>query len=144
MCYRSTCGADSVDNEWGPVQPVQSSGERSASPLSTCSSVPPENCNRRNRFGSLEAAGPVVGERLLDFRLRVHDERASKRDRLAQRLAGEKQKAAGSTPRRYGKFRRSRLLRSRQPAKLTGLQKAARGPDLDRAFEDVDKGIVGC
>jgi hypothetical protein len=37
--------------------------------ISTCSSVPPENCNPRNRFGSLEAAGPIVGERLLDFRL---------------------------------------------------------------------------
>ena len=94
-------------------------------------------------IGSLEAAGPVVGERLLDFRLRVHDEGASKRDRLAQRLAGEKKKAAGIAPRLHGKFRRSRLLRSRQPAKLAGLQKVTGGPDLDRAFEDVDKGIVG-
>jgi hypothetical protein len=51
--------------------------------------------------------------------------------------------AAGSAPRRYGKFRRSRLLRSRQPAKLAGLQKVTGGPDLDRAFEDVDKGIIG-
>src|SRR5579863_2593310 len=84
MCYRSTRAPDSVDSECGPVQPVQSSGESSASPLSTCSSVPPENCNPRNRFGSLEAAGPVVGERLLDLRLRVHDEGTSKRDRLAQ------------------------------------------------------------
>jgi len=68
-----------------------SSGESSASPLSTCSSVPPKTAIREIDLG-LEAAGPVVGERLLDFRLRVHDEGASKRDRLAQRLAGEKQK----------------------------------------------------
>jgi hypothetical protein len=37
-----------------------------------------------------ESAGSKVGERLLDFRLRVHDEGASKHDRLTQRLAGQK------------------------------------------------------
>ena len=49
----------------------------------------------RMLIGSLEAAGPVVGERVLDLCLRVHDEGTSKRDRLVQRPAGEKQQEDG-------------------------------------------------
>jgi len=45
----------------------------------------------RALFGS-EPPGAEVGERLLDFCLRVHDKRPSERDWLAQRTARKEEK----------------------------------------------------
>ena len=53
------------------MQPVLSFGRKLGIAAVELHSVPPDNCNPRSRFGSLEAARPVIGERLLDFRLRV-------------------------------------------------------------------------
>src|SRR4051812_383781 len=87
-----------------------------------------------------EAAGLVVGERLPDLRLRVHDERPVAGDGLAQGLAGQEEEP-GSGPGAFG-HGQAHAVAGAEQAELPILDRAAVRPPPRPPLEDVHEGVV--